>query len=59
LLVRYLSEVLVEIGASDGVHVRLDVRNSSDASAAGSPGLRLGDAPAGALIEALGVARRD
>ena len=59
LLVRYLSEVLVEIGASDGVHVRLDVRNPSDASAAGSPGLRLGDAPAGALIEALGVARRD
>jgi hypothetical protein len=55
LLVRYLSEVLYEVGENDGLHVRLDVRNATDASTVASPSLRVGAAPAGALVEALGV----
>jgi hypothetical protein len=59
LLVRFLSEVLVELDRTAGLHVRLDVRNRHDASVSASPGVRFGDAPAGALAEALGVLRRD
>ena len=57
LLVRYLSEVLYELDQAEGVHVRLALTNASDASAAASPGLQVGESPGGALLEALGVAR--